>query len=146
MAGWHHWFNGHEFEHALGDSEGQENLACCSPQGRKEPDMTEWLNNNNNDVQHLFLCLKKKFTSPLEIGFSNIALFKILFITYPGHFLRAHVCSSPCTPCKKEVPPSPWVQRCRYRKCPQGGSISSCPTWLLGQTAQEKNSLLVVDE
>ena len=24
MAGWHHWFNGHEFEQTQGDSEGQE--------------------------------------------------------------------------------------------------------------------------
>ena len=30
MFGWHHWFNGHEFEQALGDGEGQGSLACCS--------------------------------------------------------------------------------------------------------------------
>ena len=24
MVGWHHWLNGHEFEQALGDDEGQE--------------------------------------------------------------------------------------------------------------------------
>ena len=28
--------------------EGLENLACCSPWGHKESDMSEWLNNNNN--------------------------------------------------------------------------------------------------
>ena len=28
---WHHWLNGHEFEQALGDGEGQGILACCSP-------------------------------------------------------------------------------------------------------------------
>ena len=33
--------NGHEFEQALGDGEVQESLACCSPQGHKESDMTE---------------------------------------------------------------------------------------------------------
>ena len=33
--------NGHEFEQALGDGEGQESLACCSPWGHKELDMTE---------------------------------------------------------------------------------------------------------
>ena len=33
MVGWHHWLNGHEFEHTLGDSEGQGSLACCSPWG-----------------------------------------------------------------------------------------------------------------
>ena len=33
MVGWHHWFNGHEIEQALGDGEGQGSLACCSPLG-----------------------------------------------------------------------------------------------------------------
>ena len=31
MVGWHHQLNGHEFEQALGDGEGQESLVCCSP-------------------------------------------------------------------------------------------------------------------
>ena len=44
MVGWHHWLDGHEFEQAPGDSEGQGGLACCSPWGRKESDMTERLN------------------------------------------------------------------------------------------------------
>ena len=42
MVGWHHWFNGQEFEQTLGDSEGQGSLECCSPWGCKESDMTEW--------------------------------------------------------------------------------------------------------
>ena len=41
MVGWHHQLNGHEFEQAPGDGEGQGSLACSSPWGRKEPDMTE---------------------------------------------------------------------------------------------------------
>ena len=36
-----HLLNGHEFEQSPGDSKGQERLACCSPWGHKEPDMTE---------------------------------------------------------------------------------------------------------
>ena len=47
MGGWHHWLNGHEFEQALGDGEGQGSLVCCSPWGHKESDMTERLCNNN---------------------------------------------------------------------------------------------------
>ena len=31
MVGWHHRLNGHEFEQAPGDGEGQGSLACCSP-------------------------------------------------------------------------------------------------------------------
>ena len=30
MVGWHHWLNGHEFEQALRDGEGQGRLACYS--------------------------------------------------------------------------------------------------------------------
>ena len=44
MVGWYHWFNGHEFEQALGDGNGQGGLACCDSWGRKELDKTEWLN------------------------------------------------------------------------------------------------------
>ena len=40
------WLDGHEFEQAPGDVEGQESLACCSPWGRKASDMTEQLNGN----------------------------------------------------------------------------------------------------
>ena len=47
MVGWHHRLNGHEFEQALGDSEGQRRLVCCSPWNGKKLDMTEQLNNNN---------------------------------------------------------------------------------------------------
>ena len=44
MVGWHHRLNGHEFEQAPGVDDGQESLACCSPWGYKELDMTKWLN------------------------------------------------------------------------------------------------------
>ena len=44
MVGWHHRLNGHEFEQALGVADGQGNLACFSPWGHKESDMTEQLN------------------------------------------------------------------------------------------------------
>ena len=37
----HHRLNGHEFEQAPGDSEGHGSLACCSPWGCKESDITE---------------------------------------------------------------------------------------------------------
>ena len=46
MIGWHHQLNGHEFEQAPGDGEGQGSLAYCSSWGRKDLDTTEQLNNN----------------------------------------------------------------------------------------------------
>ena len=45
MVGWHRRLNGHEFEQAPGDSEGQGSLACCGPCGCKESDTTEQVNN-----------------------------------------------------------------------------------------------------
>ena len=44
MVGWHHWLYGHEFEQALGVGDGQGSLACYSPWGCKESDVTEQLN------------------------------------------------------------------------------------------------------
>ena len=43
MFGCHHWLDAHEFEQALVVGNGQGSLACCSPWGCKESDMTEWL-------------------------------------------------------------------------------------------------------
>ena len=38
------WLDGHEFEPAPGVGDGQGSLACCSPWGHKESDMTEQVN------------------------------------------------------------------------------------------------------
>ena len=48
-AGWHYQSNERELGHTPGDGEGQGGLACCSPWGLKESDMTGRLNNNNNN-------------------------------------------------------------------------------------------------
>ena len=44
MVGEHHQLDEHEFEQALGLGDGEGDLACCSPWGRKESDRTEKLN------------------------------------------------------------------------------------------------------
>ena len=44
MAVWHHQLNEHDCEQALGFGDRQGSLACCSLWGRKESDMTDWLN------------------------------------------------------------------------------------------------------
>ena len=46
MVGQHHRFNGHELGQTPGEGEGQGGLACCSPWGHKELDMTWQLANN----------------------------------------------------------------------------------------------------
>ena len=44
MVGWHYQLNGHEFEQAPGDGDGQGSLTCCSLWGHKESYRTERLN------------------------------------------------------------------------------------------------------
>ena len=41
MAGWYYQFDEREFEQAPGTGDQQGSLACCSPLGCKESDMTE---------------------------------------------------------------------------------------------------------
>ena len=53
-----------EFQQAPGDGEGQGSLACCSPWGWKESDMTEQLNNNL-----YFIC--QTYTTALETAIVN---------------------------------------------------------------------------
>ena len=47
MVGWYHRLDGHEFEQAPGDDEGQGSLVWCRTWGHKELDTTDWLNNSN---------------------------------------------------------------------------------------------------
>ena len=82
MVGWHHWPNGHEFEQTSGDSEGQRSLGCCSPWGRKESDMTEWLNNSNR--------LVLIYGVPATICFYHL---KVIYI-YLWHSIVMYRCES----------------------------------------------------
>ena len=41
MVEWHHQLNGHEFEQALGVGDGQGSLACRSPLGCRELNITD---------------------------------------------------------------------------------------------------------
>ena len=44
MVGWHYQLDGHEFEQAPRDGDGQGSLVCFSPWGRKQLDVTVRLN------------------------------------------------------------------------------------------------------
>ena len=66
MVGWHHWFNGCEFEWTPVVGDGQGGLACCDSWGHKESDMTEQLNwtenhltekNNLCPTQYIYMCV-----------------------------------------------------------------------------------------
>ena len=53
MAGWHHWLNGHEFKQALGVSDGQGSLACCSSWGHKSwTQLSDWTEVNCTAQAH----------------------------------------------------------------------------------------------
>ena len=89
MVGWHHQLNGHEFEQALGVGKGQGSLACCSPWGSKESDMTEQLNSNNHIFFH-----SGSTNSVKEFQFSHVLTnIDVLFFLYNSHLNRCEVIS-----------------------------------------------------
>ena len=77
MVGWHHWFNGHEFEWTPGVGDGQGGLACCDSWGRKELDTTERLNwaelrilgaqHDDLDILFLFSTIWKKWSTSNQL-------------------------------------------------------------------------------
>jgi len=73
MIGWHHQCNGHELGQTLGDGEEQGGLACCSPWGLKEWDMTGWL---NNIIASWYLEQNFCFNIPLHKWKNNICLLR----------------------------------------------------------------------
>ena len=98
MAGWHYWLNGHEFEQALGDSVGQNSLACCSPWDHKELGTAEWLNNNTGPSTHLSYSKSSSYTFCLEYSTSSNST-DFLFQVYLGlHFLLKTLTMSPQPP------------------------------------------------
>ena len=82
-----HCLNGHEFEQIPGDGEGQGSLACCSPWGVKESDMTEWLNNNITISILTIFPIKRCYNI---IGQFFYALYYIPWLIY----FTLNVCSS----------------------------------------------------
>ena len=88
MVGWHHQFNGREFEPTLGDSEGQGSLACWSPWSCKKSDTTLLLKNN-----HLLLVIYSRlspytFLIFLQNYFLNNNTFKNIYLSDSSSFLQ----------------------------------------------------------
>ena len=50
MVGCYHQLNGCEFDQAPGDGDGHRSLPCCQPKVHQEFDMTELLDNSNNNM------------------------------------------------------------------------------------------------
>ena len=75
IVGWHHQWDGHQFEQALGVGDGQGSLVCCSPWDHKELDNTELLNSNNLLTEHFttsnqtkIILLKEKRKMDISFG------------------------------------------------------------------------------
>ena len=79
---WCHWLNGHEFEQALEDGDGQGGLVCCSPWGLRESDTTEWLNNNNSPRINSFMYRYSRLSSTHCLTVSSSYLFFLCSIIY----------------------------------------------------------------
>ena len=115
----HHLLNGYEFEQTQGDSEGQGSLACYSPWGHKESDMTKRLNNSklawidSHSIQISNPCFKVqkwltfKHTEFIHIKMVNLRLYlsslkikglwlpylslKTLLLWFLGYFLNPYI-------------------------------------------------------
>ena len=93
MVGWHYRLKGHESEQAPGVVDGQGSLACCSPWGRKELNMTERLNwtelmsiESVMTSNHVILCC---FLLLLPLIFPCIRVFSnewVLHIRWPKYW------------------------------------------------------------
>ena len=82
MVGWHHQLDGHKSEQAPGVGDGQGSLACCSPWGRKESDMTEqfslthlcrinYKKNGGKTIWEMRSIYSCRFFLPLSCNFFN---------------------------------------------------------------------------
>ena len=95
MVGWRHWLNGHEFQQIPGDGNGQGSLACCSPWGRKESDMIEWLN-WTGDLGIGSLLFYDYFVIPLLLSFFPFPSFLCDLMTFHSVFFDSfslyHLC------------------------------------------------------
>ena len=74
VVGWDHQLNGHALGQTLGDSEEQGGLACCSPWGCKESDMTYSPNNSNP--------LIRRFSQVHPQSKTNIPNVQVLLVFY----------------------------------------------------------------
>ena len=82
---WHHWLNGHEFEQVLVIGDGQGNLSCYSPWGRKESDMTEQLNWTEKSifVEKLELTVLIRFHVGIYWLFMKLSTNEAIILVFP---------------------------------------------------------------
>ena len=120
MAGWHHWFDGHESEWTPGVGDGQGGLVCCDSWGRRESDTTERLN---------WTELKKRKSIPYS-AFLKLPCSPLLWgwepqVAQPFFFSnRFSDLPLPTTPCHPSLPQSPGKASQLISLQPHGNSIT----------------------
>ena len=79
---WHHPLNGHGFGWTLGVGDGQGSLACCSPWGHKESEMTDWTELN------WIMCIQDPIFSNkmLAFGFWTLCLIYVFLSIFSIEF------------------------------------------------------------
>ena len=113
----YHWLNGHEFEQTLGDSERQGSLACCSPWGHKEFDMTEWTTTTATFIKYFSSLQKCRNWESLSVltrmlfGFQSSYLIIIYCQHLPLIWQMCYFLPLP-TWIKKYGTVQPWVRLC----------------------------------
>ena len=88
MVGWPHPLNGHEFGQTLGVGDGQGGLACCSPWGHKDLDMTEWLNWTEYHIWPWFSLFSAQFLLPYFCSTWKNNLFLSEILCFPDNGTR----------------------------------------------------------
>ena len=116
MVGWHHWFNGHEFEQTQGDSKRQGSLVCCSSWGHKDLGVTDSV----TEQQQKFLHPKKTiWCVSLQTSFHVLELFPTKII--PSHvfwfFFSFWLCCLSCIVSCSIFLASYRIFHCRARTC-----------------------------
>ena len=101
---WHHQFNGHELEQALGAGDGQGSPACCSLRSCKESDTTEWLNWTDAMLSRfrcIWLCNPEDCSPPCSSvhGILQARILKNVIYSSRGSFRPMDRTSIPCVSC-----------------------------------------------
>ena len=98
MVGWHHQLNGHEFEQALGDGDGQGSLVSKSWTWLRDWTMTKInIDKQTHMIQLAFMLFSYEFTIRLSIQYHRVILplFPIyIFLTHCMFLFIALLCIS----------------------------------------------------
>ena len=87
MVGWHQQLNGYEFEQALGVGDGQGGLACCSPWGCKEVDVTKRLTHfswslHSSSLEPQVLCFPPEVGSLWHLSLTETRITRVKNLTF----------------------------------------------------------------